>query len=293
MEESRNENTDLVERIKILKGEVDAIQIKLLREHTPWYKNIPVIVSIAALLFSLGTTYVSYDRTETQDIQNSKSELRSILQRIALLPKENLELQEKYSDDSEKAAFLSGYINQENSLLAKQAHEIVNRLPPSQVSSTEYLAVGQALLTAYDDESAKNLLRQANKTADTINEELGSLRIYANFLYITGQPEAGKIEYKKAKDAFTQYPMYNDYTQKSSHIETELAWSYSEANIGNISSAMQHVSIAEDIVSTLTPSPGKELLQKQITQARALFESLTIPSSPYLNLRVPFGLDDD
>ncbi len=89
MEESQITKTDLIERIHSIKSEVDALQIAVMKQHAPWYKNIAVIVSIMALLFSFGTTYVSYNRTKTQDIQNSRSELRSLLQRIAVLPKEN------------------------------------------------------------------------------------------------------------------------------------------------------------------------------------------------------------
>ncbi len=49
---------DLVQRVDTMKREIDALQIAILSQKKPWYKEIPIIVSVAALLFSFGTTYV-------------------------------------------------------------------------------------------------------------------------------------------------------------------------------------------------------------------------------------------
>ena len=215
---------------------------------------------------------------------------------IKLTMPENLELMKKYSDDITSAGFLSGYINQENSFLAQQAGEIIKSLPDNIVSSTEYYAVGLALQNASDNESAKTFFLQAIKTADDVNEELSALRAYSNFLFVIGQPEAGRVEYQKAMNSFSKYSNHNEFTQKSSHILTELSWAYSEANISHINSAKQHVSNAESIVSTLPSSPGKKQWQNQIAQTKALFnthKSLTIPSNPLLNAPLSSGLIDD
>ena len=71
---------DLGERVDTMKREIDALQIAVMSQKKPWYKEIPVIVSVVALLFSFGTTVVSFRRTQVQDVQNMRQELRGLLQ---------------------------------------------------------------------------------------------------------------------------------------------------------------------------------------------------------------------
>lgn len=103
--------------LHLLKKEVDALQVKILEQRTPWYKNISTIISLIALFFSFGTTFVSYNRTQIQDIQDRRVELRGLLQRLSTLPRENLEATKKYAGDPASASSIYGLINQENTLL--------------------------------------------------------------------------------------------------------------------------------------------------------------------------------
>ena len=116
------------------------MQVAVTGQRTPWYKNVSTIISFAALAFSFGTTYVSYRRAETQDIQSMRQELRGILQRLAALPKENLDISKRYKEDPAAISLASGFINQENTLLSRQAAEIARKLPKDKVSATEYYA---------------------------------------------------------------------------------------------------------------------------------------------------------
>src|SRR3974390_1635385 len=75
----------------------------------PWFKDIATVISLAAFLFSFGTTIVSYKRANDEDIHNLKSELRGILQRLATLPKENIEIKRKYLSDPSAILEISGY----------------------------------------------------------------------------------------------------------------------------------------------------------------------------------------
>src|ERR1700722_17195400 len=90
---------DLEQRVDLMKREIDALQIFVTAGKKPWYGGLPTIISIIALTFSFGTTYVSYRRTEAQDTQNLRQELRNLLQRLAALPKEYLATMKLYKDD--------------------------------------------------------------------------------------------------------------------------------------------------------------------------------------------------
>jgi len=62
-------NEDLEQRVDLMKREIDALQIAVTGQSKPWYKNVSTLLSVTALLFSFGTTFVSYHRANIQDIQ--------------------------------------------------------------------------------------------------------------------------------------------------------------------------------------------------------------------------------
>jgi hypothetical protein len=113
-------------------------------------------------------------------------------------------------------------------------------------------------------------MQKAVATAENkdFNEEIAALRTYANLLLDSGQPEAGRKEYQKALNIFSRYHGYNQFIQNSTHIWTELSWAIAEANNKFMDQAKQHISQAENYLSALPPSPGKEQLTNQITQAK-------------------------
>jgi len=273
MEQKNNAVNVLAESVRLIKKEVDALQITVMSQRAPWYKNVPTAISILALVFSFGTTYVSYKRTEAQDIQNTRVELRGLLQRLSSLPRDTFEITKKYPNDPSAIATLGGYFNQENTLLSRQAAELARKLPRSYVSATEYFAVASALQGAYNNEGAKEFLRYAIESAKDFNDKIAALRANANLMFIMGQPAAGRDEYEKALDIFSGFEQYNGYTINSTHIWTELNWAYSEASFGSKDLANQHVSSAEGYLSGLSPSPGTDQLRDQIDQARMILNS--------------------
>ena len=273
---------DLAESIQLIKREVDALQISVMSQRKPWYKNTSTTISILALLFSFGTTFVSYRRTEAQDIQNTRVELRGLLQRLSFLPRDNFEISRKYPNDPAAIGTIGGFINQENAFLSRQAAELARRLPRSYVSATEYYSVAMALQSAYNLEGAREFLGYASESAADFNDKISALRANANLMFMTGKPEAGRVEYQNALGIFSGFGNYDDYTKRSTHVLTELNWAFSEANVGFKDLADQHLSNAESYLVGLSPSPGADQLRGQINQARVQMRlnpssGLTIP----------------
>ena len=189
-----------------MKREIDALQIAITGQSKPWYRNVATLLSIIALAFSFGTTYVSYQRTIVQDIQNTRQELRGLLQRLAALPKENVEASKKYSDDPAAKGLIGGFINQENALLGRNAAELAKKLPAKWVSATESYSIAVALQSSYDLTAANEFLINAIKANPDFNTEISSLRMMAGMKFLQGQPDAGRVEYQKALDIFAKYP---------------------------------------------------------------------------------------
>lgn len=256
--------------IQLLKREVDALQVFVHGQRTPWFKNISTLLSVIALIFSLGTTFVSYLRTYNQDIQGLRVELRNILQRLAALPKENIEMMKRYESDPAAIASISGFLNQENTLLARQAAEIARKIPSEYISATEYYSIAVALQFAYNVDGAKEFYTNAIDTANDMNDRVGGLRGRANLLFVTGQPDAGRVDFQRALSAFSEFQTrYDIYTKESTHAITEMAWAYSEAALGAKEVALLHIKNAEGHIATLIASPGANQLNKQVLQAKA------------------------
>src|SRR3982750_4385024 len=89
----------LEERVETMKREIDALQIAAAEKSKPWYGNVSTLLSVIALVFSLGTTLVSYHRANLQGVHDARQELRGMLQRLSALPKENVEIGVKYAND--------------------------------------------------------------------------------------------------------------------------------------------------------------------------------------------------
>lgn len=279
---SEDQSVDLL----LLKKEVDALRIATLGQGTPWYKSMSIVLSVVALIFSFGTTFVSYKRTQSQDINDARVELRGLLQRLASLPREHYEITKKYEKiDPLALTSISSTFNQENALLARQAAGIAKKLSSEYVSATEYYAIGVALQNAFNVDGAKEIFTKAIDSSTDLSDRIGALRGRANLLFMIGQPGEGRVDYQRALNVFSDSDFrntsHNQYTMKSTHVETELGWASSEANIGLIDVALQHVLVAEGHLSGLPASPGVNQLKNQIGQARASFEranGLTIPS---------------
>ncbi|MGC2545003.1 MAG: hypothetical protein WA426_04105, partial [Silvibacterium sp.] len=73
--------------------------------------NSATIISVIALVFSFGTTFVSYRRTRAQDIQSLRQELRGILQRLTAIPREVLDANKRYMADQAAVAGVSRIYN--------------------------------------------------------------------------------------------------------------------------------------------------------------------------------------
>lgn len=279
MDEADKRFTEFGARLESLKQEVDSLQIMLANVMKPWYRDGASLVSMLALIFSFGTTFVSYQKADQQDIHAAKSDLRILLQRLASLPKDNFELVTRYQNDANTAQYLSGYINQENSLLAKQAAEIAERIPAN-ISSTEYFAIHAALRFASLDQLAVKFLEKAVEKADNANDAVAALRAYGTHLISTGQLDAGRAQYRKAESLFSVYLGHADYYQKTTQILTYLNWHGAEAGVGNMDEAERLLNLAKEIRVQLPPSQFTSQVSAQIDQVEANFQQMRGSRNP-------------
>lgn len=256
--------------VELLKQEIIKIRArKGLKES--WTSINSNIIAILALIFSFTTTLISYNRIEEQDIHNTKNELRLILGRLSSLPKENQELMNKYKNNPMGISKLSGYIAQENIILANQAFDLIKKMPEETITGIEYYSVADAFLNIEDYDKAILLYKKAIYKINNINTEIAIHRSYANALYMNGKIEEGRNQYSLANSIFILENNSNLNLKETNHILTELCWAHSEISIGNRKEALKHIFNANNHLGKL-PNYMKSHYENQIIQSFAIVD---------------------
>jgi hypothetical protein len=233
---------------------VDTLRVAVTKDHAPWYKQVPIIVSVIALLFSFGTTYVAYKKAEIEDIRNSRTELRGLLQRLSELPIENVDYGATYAQDPTRKQIVAGILTQENSILSQQAAEIALSLPPGYISAAEHYALAVGLSNSYDLDTALVFFSNAANMSNNLNIAGASLRGAANLLFAHNNIQAGRERYRDALELSEKLASKTDYEKAYNRILTLTAWSISEASTGNTKKAAKLLDEAETLLMSNDPS---------------------------------------
>lgn len=268
-----------VTTFQTLRAEVDALQVAVMTGSKPWYKQVATIVAVLALLFSFSTTYVSFKRTKAEDIRSLKTELRGLLQRLAAMPIENLEMQIKYRDTPIDIAIGTGQLMQESSFLAQQAASIARRLPREMIFGSEYVALANALSMVLDLESALHFYDLAIETAENFNTEITALRGYAHTCYIIGNVDEGRKAYQNAIDKAGLSEELNAELVQITNVMTYLSQTFSESQIGSSLNAKKSLEKAEKISQSsqnVHQAIGSQVaeMKKQMKQGNALIRPI-------------------
>jgi len=261
---------DEQEKYDILKKEVDSLQIQLSKDKKPWHQNPSIFISIVALIFSFGTTGVSYYKTYEEGVRANRREARELIQRVTKLPIENFELMQR-NEGSAFGEALSGMINQENILLASQAVELIKRYPDS-FSSTEYFAVALALSQSNIKDNVPYLFENAVKRAKNYNDYNASTRAYAIYQFTQGDYLEGRKLFEMALAVWNKYPEKNPFVVNSVDLVTLMYWSNAELSINNYSEATDLIKRANDSLTKLPPDPITASLARQIADVERRIE---------------------
>ena len=267
------------EELKILKAEVDTLQIQASEKQKPWISRPSNILSLFALLFSFGTTAFSFWKSHNEEIANNRSEVRQLIQRVTRLPIENFDLTLKYKDNAQGQQLVS-MIMQEQLLLANQAAEKINLFPDS-FTSTEYFAVAGALASVNSPIFVPQFLQRSISLANTANDYVVASRSYGHFLYTQGKMDEGRALYSKAlNETWSKFPGADPLYRKALVIQTNLNLANSESMIGNYKGASKAVSEAQSITDDLPNSQFRGFWQGQVLEVRKWIEQGGGPNAP-------------
>lgn len=245
-----------------LKAEVDALQVQVMRNEQPWYRDAASLVAILALLFSFGTTVVSYQRTAQEDVHASEIELRALITRLAAIPVEMTEATKTYSDDPGTVASLTSIITQEQLLIAKQAAQVLSGLPTDRVTAAQYLLVANVLIGNGVDSGERGglrLLDRALEVASDVNDYVSAARVKAFRIFQLGRIEEGRRLYQDALGVFGRkgFDSTDENFKTYTHLQTQVGWAQAELSVGNCAEARQHIDEARALAERFSSSDNQ------------------------------------
>ncbi len=275
--------TQNTEQLRMMKAEVDALQVHVMGAAKPWYRQASTLIAILALVFSFGTTFVSYTRTKEMDRHAALVELRSLMQRIVAIPRESFELTNEYEGRPIEASQMAGFINNENLILTQQAVAILNQIPDL-VSGADYYAIGQGFLSSGENDAAIDLFEHAAQRATTATTAVAAYRSLGAAGFIDGQFETGRIAWREAMDIFTtRFADAPISVQHYTHAFTMMRWAQYEAAAGECDAATELIRGARRHSNTFAPVGSEPLLFEMQQTEEVVSNCATVSNEPKKN----------
>jgi len=204
---NNDRSNSLENQVALLKKEVDALQVESMPSKKPWYREVVTLVAFAALLFSFGTTAVSYYRTALQDVRASRIELGKLIKEITSIPEKHAKMLINFKEPL-TIAELSAQLNNRNLVLAKQESSVIEKIENSTfgrgaVLDVEYTAVATALGNSMQFDKAKVYHEEAAKRSNNPALEAGTIRAQAGVALAKGNADQMRVLMQKAKEIFS------------------------------------------------------------------------------------------
>jgi hypothetical protein len=246
---SPDERSSLERRVDTMKQEIDALQIEVMKGSSPWYRNIPVVVSmvvaVLAFVFSLVTTILSDRRIEQEEKHQTRVELRSLIQRLISIPTENFQLERKYANDPAARAFLEPKLRAESVVLTTQAADLIDQLP-GELTASEYEAVAYADFQAGVPGAGLKLVRTGiEATEDNVEEDppgfLALLRLQGQLYFSEGRLQRGRQSFSRAMKLFDLYNEPSRFIKMTTLGLTQITWASTEINAGQCLEGYRHI----------------------------------------------------
>jgi hypothetical protein len=256
----------LESRLQVMKNEIDALQIQAAESQSPWYRQAANIVSILALLFSFGTTVVSLQRAEQQDIQQARSDLRQLSERLSTLPRENIELSRQYSNDPPTLNGLGSSVAAELKVVAIQAADIIERIP-DHVSTAECTLVATQLSVFGILDRSIRVVEIGEEQAKDPEGLATALRLHGGLLLTVGDLEGGRDKFRQAAAVFDRYPSNNAFFVNYTSANTEIYWAASEFGQGQCQEGQRHLNLARAYVMKMPAGPD---MTRTLNQVKSL-----------------------
>jgi len=228
-----------------------------------WYQDGATVVAAVALGVSLVSSLISMWHTEVKDKQDAHLDLRTVLQRLLALPKESIDLRDKYKGSSDLDT-INLALNLEMTFLASQGALLARKLGEKLVTVPEYLTLARAQCDVFNYTAQSEFIEHALNLANTANDLIAALRDAATFQFARGNYDAGRAKLSQALATFETYKGYDPGTVAVTKAQIRYNWAQLEGAIGNFEGAQQQLTEAMDMLAQAPVTPYGDMLKQQI-----------------------------
>jgi tetratricopeptide (TPR) repeat protein len=264
-------------RLDSMRDEIGVLQVRTSERAKPWFRQastVSTLVALLALVFSVMSAIYADRRareqdlrTQQQNIQNARTQLGELIQRLDAVPRENADLLKNYGHDPETLSRLAGNLNTENIALAGQAADIIKSIP-GHVSATEYFAVATALGYSGLYDRAQEMFQAGMSVKTDQITRTALVQSYASLLFAVGDITGGRAKMQEALDIYQKQPTRFKGQVLSSNAFTHMFWSRLEVGARQCREAKHHFEEAEQLYRQLDSGIFKNQLAPQVEALR-------------------------
>jgi tetratricopeptide (TPR) repeat protein len=229
--------------LDLLAKRVDLLEIASHEKNRPWYRQPSTIVSVIALLVSLGATIYSQSASKQESIRSKKEELRKLVLNLIEVHQSMRNGVVSPSQDPQAVVF-------QHRVLLRSALRLVKQIP-DEVSSSEYVILSSEVQTLGETSEAERCLRKAVDASASTLEKAQTLIWLGNFYFKFGPRHSldkGRDAFQRAAQSLEQQSDPYAIDLRGQAFET---WAAAELRNGFIEQANAKLEQARTIYTTL------------------------------------------
>jgi hypothetical protein len=237
--------------LKLLRDQVDILQVGAAEKKQPWYKQRPSLASLLALGVSVITFLVSQQGATRQEIRGKQDALRKILTDMLALESEGQEHLAAIADQSKRAQ-LSSQLNSRILIWIDDAEALVDQLG-SHVSASEYQTLGAQKFMYSNAEMAGKYFDKALSAARDRDGRSAALRSLGEFYFERTSKHSPERARKYYQEAIVALGDPTDDSTKFMLGYIYESWSYREQFNGFSEERAEKIKMARQTYNEISP----------------------------------------
>jgi hypothetical protein len=239
-------------------AEIESIRERLADEK-PWYRKTSGVLSVCAFMLSIYSTVYGHSRDSFQEKQQARQTLNTVSQRLLALPKEGVEITEKYKDNIIASNYITPLLTVETDTLVSTMKDLMARYPSIATDSDKYV-LAWSLKQVNRLPESEDLFRQLANTATYPNGAVAGYRELAVLQFSRGNPRKGKALYENAVSVLDlRFPDLNPLVKASYNQRTYILLANMQLVARNCNEAQSALDRAKEIPSPLNKHESKHI----------------------------------
>lgn len=244
----------LARRLERLEHELGGLRLKVVPERDAWWRQVPVVVSVAvsvfSVLFSLLTWLASERRTALERINQDRTELRETLRRLSDLDRRMARIDIEFKElPAEARGGVGAGMTTEYAMLASAALQLARGIPDG-VTPTEKAMLAAALLNSGEEDAAQALILDAvaDPRGGNVIEKVSTVRALANVRFAQGRLDDARALLARA-DSIVADSTLTRGNRAMTAFSTAMIWARGELSVGECARAADRLDAARAVIA--------------------------------------------